>query len=45
MYDFILAAKNEFVNEVTEKVKSKLDILKMEDEVFIFTRIGVRNFY
>ena len=29
--DFILAGEYEFVEEITEKVKKKLDISKMED--------------
>ena len=31
------------MNEITEKVKSKLDILKMEDGVFRFTGIDVEK--
>ena len=31
------------MNEISEKVKRKLDILKMEDGVFRFTRIDVEK--
>lgn len=43
MDDFILTGKDEFINEITEKVKSKLYILKMEDGVFRFTGIDMRK--
>ena len=41
--DFILAGKDEFINEITEKVKKKLDISKMEDGDFRFTGIDVKK--
>ena len=39
--DFILACTAEFMEEITEKVKKKLDISKLEDNIFRFTRIDV----
>ena len=41
--DFILAGNNEFVDEITEKVQSKLGISKMEDRDFGITGIDVRE--
>ena len=35
--DFILAGKHEFMKGITEKVKEKLYISKMEDRAFRFT--------
>ena len=43
MDDLVLVGKDEFVDEITEKVKSKLDISKMKDGIFKFTGINVRK--
>ena len=40
--DFILAGKDEFVEDITEKLKEKLDISKKEDGVFRLTRIDLK---
>ena len=39
--DFILAGKEEFVKEITKKVKEMLDISKKVDGAFRFTGIDV----
>ena len=41
--DFILAGRERFIEEITERVKIKLDISKMEDLVFRFTGIDVKK--
>ena len=40
--DFNLVGTNNFINEVTEKIKKDLDILKIEDGEFRFTGIDVK---
>ena len=39
--DFILAGTREFLREITQKIQEKLDISKLEDNVFRFTGIDV----
>ena len=39
--DFVLAGMRKFIEEITMKIKEKLDILKLEDDVFRFTGIDV----
>ena len=39
--DFVLASMRKFIEEITMKIKEKLDILKLEDDVFRFTGIDV----
>ena len=41
--DFMLAGIGEFVTNITEKVTSKLDILKIKDGVFRFTGIDIKK--
>ena len=41
--DFILAEKDEFIEEIMEKVRKKLDISKREDGEFCFTGIDVQK--
>ena len=41
--DFILAGMAEFVEEITDKVKKKLDISKIEEGAFRFTGIDVQK--
>ena len=41
--DFNLAGTNDFINEVTEKIKKELDISKIEDGEFRFTGIDVKK--
>ena len=35
--DFILASTDKFIGEITEKIKEKLDIFKLENDEFSFT--------
>ena len=39
--DFILAGMREFMEEIMRKVKEKLDIYKLEDDIFRFNGIDV----
>ena len=39
--DFILAGTREFLREITQKIQEKLDIFKLEDNVFRFTGIDL----
>ena len=41
--DFNLAGNKNFIDEVTEKIKNALDILKIEDKEFRFTGIDVKE--
>ena len=43
MGDFILAGMVEFMKEITEKIKEKLDISKLEDDELRFTGINVKK--
>ena len=41
--DFILAGNEEFLEEITNKIRKKLDISKLEDKDFRFTGIDVNK--
>ena len=41
--DFILAGNMDFIEEITKKIKDKLDISKMEEGLFRFTGIDVQK--
>ena len=41
MDDFILVGTREFMREITEKIKEKLEISKLEDDVFRFCGIDM----
>ena len=41
--DFILEGNVDFIEEITQKIKNKLDISKMEEGVFKFTGIDVEK--
>ena len=41
---FILAGNEEFLDEITDKIRGKLDISKLEDKEFGFKGINVTNF-
>ena len=43
MGNFILVSTVEFMKEITEKIKKKLDISKFEDDELRFTRINVKK--
>ena len=43
MDDFILAGTDIFLEEITKKIAEKMEISKLEDKEFRFTRMEVRK--